>query len=197
MLMQKEQKLKSLKGELEAPEEKEEENAGKAWVAKRERWPRGQTSGASPEGEGGTPRTQELATLAARRVTSGPIAESGTRSASIVVRRGTLAWCVGSPLGSARSGDEDRPDQKEFAGVAFTAWRKEARAPAATDAAARVSFESRVARRRDGRCGENRGYNTTGLWDIATVKKARAFLAVKGPAETEGRLGKAARKRKW
>ncbi|GAQ92705.1 hypothetical protein KFL_011000020 [Klebsormidium nitens] len=62
-----------------------------------------------------------------------------------------------------RSSGEDRPDRKESAGVAFTAWRKEARAPA-------------------------------GVWLIVTVEKATAFLALKGPAEMECRIGKAARK---
>ncbi|GAQ93489.1 hypothetical protein KFL_015740010 [Klebsormidium nitens] len=33
-----------------------------------------------------------------------------------------------------------------------------------------------------------------GLWEIATVKKARAFLAVKGPVKTERWFGKAAPK---
>ncbi|GAQ92754.1 hypothetical protein KFL_011220030 [Klebsormidium nitens] len=34
------------------------------------------------------------------------------------------------PRGGAKGGGEDRPDRKEFAGVAFMAWRKEARLPA-------------------------------------------------------------------
>jgi hypothetical protein len=32
------------------------------------------------------------------------------------------------------------------------------------------------------------------LWEIATVKKARAYLAVKGPAEMGRRMGEAARR---
>jgi hypothetical protein len=35
--------------------------------------------------------------VAGKRATSGPIAGSEVRSATIVERGGTLAWCVGSP----------------------------------------------------------------------------------------------------
>ncbi|GAQ93462.1 hypothetical protein KFL_015490020 [Klebsormidium nitens] len=189
--------------------------------------------------------------------------------------RGHISSVCRKPRGGAKSGGEDRPDRKEFAAVAFTAWRKEARVPAdvwlvdsgstqhitpdkrhfasyerlaraekieglggealtavgigkvilecetpngagkvtlnevwhvpgaranlfamrrATDAGARISFERGIARFEMGGVVSMEAVQRGGLWEIATVKKARAFLAVKGPVKTERRFGEVAPK---
>ncbi|GAQ93314.1 hypothetical protein KFL_014350010 [Klebsormidium nitens] len=117
--------------------------------------------------------------------------------------------------GSARSGDKDRPDQKQFAGVAFTAWRKEAagrvcrsltRGAPNTSRREKSQFASyeRLARTErieglrelslNGGVVKIEAVQHGGLWEIVTVKKPRAFVAVKGPAKTGFRFGEEARK---
>jgi hypothetical protein len=98
-LMQREQNLKSLGVEVEVPEE-EEESSGKAFVAKRERYGVTVTKGSSERGNSGGVKGEasDMRTCyAGKRATSGPIAKSKARSATIVVRGGTLVRCVKSP----------------------------------------------------------------------------------------------------
>ncbi|GAQ93107.1 hypothetical protein KFL_013020010, partial [Klebsormidium nitens] len=62
------------------------------------------------------------------------------------------------------------------------------------DAGARVSFEKGVARFEMGGVVKMEAVQHGELWEIVTVKKAQAFVAVKGPAKTGFRFGEAARK---
>ncbi|GAQ91957.1 hypothetical protein with Ribonuclease H-like domain [Klebsormidium nitens] len=64
----------------------------------------------------------------------------------------------------------------------------------ANDAGARVCFERGVARFEKGVVVRMEAVQRDALWEIATVKKGRAFLAVKRPANVGGRTGEAARK---
>jgi hypothetical protein len=64
----------------------------------------------------------------------------------------------------------------------------------ATDAGARILFEKGKAHFELGGVVSMEAVQRGGLWEIATVKKARAYLAVKGPAEMGRRMGEAARR---
>ncbi|GAQ92499.1 hypothetical protein KFL_010300030 [Klebsormidium nitens] len=199
MLMQKEQKLNlELGSGLEALEENEDESAGKAFVAKRERYGVIVAKGSSKRGvtEGG--RRDALNTkncyACGEKSTSGPIAGSGTRSASLVSIEGLggealtalgiekVVWECKTPNGArtvnlgrvlARSGSEgERGCYAESNGRGCKG-------------IARFETEG-VVRMEAVQHGR--------LWEIATVKKARAFLAVKAPAEMGRRIREAARK---
>jgi hypothetical protein len=129
-LVQREQKLKSLGVEVEAPKEEEEETYGKAFVAKRERYRVIVTKGLSERGN-----TGGMKCVASNMRTCYACGEKGHVRAHCRKRsaecyncgeRGVISSVCRKPRGGVRSGGEDR---KEFAGVAFTAWLKEARAP--------------------------------------------------------------------
>ncbi|GAQ92900.1 hypothetical protein KFL_011910020 [Klebsormidium nitens] len=64
----------------------------------------------------------------------------------------------------------------------------------ALGAGARISFEGGIARFEMGSVVRMEAVQRGELWEIATVKKTRAFLAVKWPVKTERRLGKVAPK---
>ena len=64
----------------------------------------------------------------------------------------------------------------------------------ATDAGGRVSFKKGIARFQTKGVVRMEAVQHGGLWKIATWEKARAFVAVKGPAEMGQRIGVAARK---
>jgi hypothetical protein len=129
-LMQREQKLKSLGVEVEVPEG-EEESFRKALVAKRERYGVTVTKRLSERRNIGGVKGEasDMRTCYACGEKGHVRAHCRKRSAECYNcgERGHISSVCKKPRGSARSGGEDR---KEFAGVAFTAWPKEARAPA-------------------------------------------------------------------
>jgi hypothetical protein len=129
-LMQREQKLKSLGVEVESPKEEEEESFRKAFVAKRERYGATVTKGLSERGNTGGVKGEasDMRTCHACGEKGHVRAHCRKRSAECYNcgERGHISSVCRKPRGDVRSGGEDR---KEFAGVAFTAWPKEARAP--------------------------------------------------------------------
>ncbi|GAQ92854.1 hypothetical protein KFL_011690020 [Klebsormidium nitens] len=132
--IKKKQKLK-LEEELGAPEEKEEESMGKAFVANRERYET-VNKGSNERGDftGGVRREggPDARTCYACGEKGHVRAHCRKRNAKCFNcgERGHISSVCRKPWGGAKSGGEDRPDGKEFAGVAFTTWRKEARVPA-------------------------------------------------------------------
>jgi hypothetical protein len=62
----------------------------------------------------------------------------------------------------------------------------------ATDAGAKILIEKGKAQIEMGGVVSMEAVQRGGLWEIATVKKARAYLAVKGPTEMGRRMGEAA-----
>jgi hypothetical protein len=129
-LMQREQTLKSLGVEVEVPKE-EEESFEKAFVAKRERYGVNVTKGLGERGNTGGVKGEasDMRTCYACGEKGHVQAHCRKQSAECYNcgERGHISSVCRKPRGGARSGGEDR---KEFAGVAFTAWPKEARAPA-------------------------------------------------------------------
>jgi len=259
-LMQREQKLRLEEG----VEDVGEKDTTTAYVAQKER-----------SAEGSFRRGPDTRTCYACGEMGHVKANCRKRSAECYNcgERGHISSVCRKPRGGARSGGEN---QRRFAGVAFTAWRKEAQGPTgvwlvdsgstqhitaergqfasyeklaraekieglggealtavgigkvilecetpdgpsvvtlnevwhvpgaranlfamrrATDAGAKVSFEKGKAQFEMDGAVRMEAVQRGGLWEIATVKKARSFLAVKGgPVQTGRRAKEAARK---